>query len=371
MSNNRHPKGVDAVKLDSNMTIQAIHDDSLSWLSPLEQPFHIAGFAWFALERQYRRLPVASAEDIPPAVNILADCTAGGQIRFRTDSSRLSIRVKLAASANMYHMPATGQCGFDCYLGEHRNQHYLSTTRFDHTQSAYEAQLFDWGEKRDVHVTLNFPLYQGVEEVWIGVSSDAKVGAPETYASPQPIVIYGTSITQGGCASRPGMAYTNVLSRFLPYELINLGFSGSGRGEPEVARVIASIENPALYVLDYEANTGTVERMAETLPVFIEILRERHPVVPILVVSKIPYATERFYPNELKLRLERLNVQRSTVERLQSAGDVNVHFLDGGTLLGDSLYEECTVDGVHPTDLGFLRMAESLEPVIRGLLKGG
>ncbi|UQZ83705.1 hypothetical protein SK3146_02912 [Paenibacillus konkukensis] len=370
MSNNHRPIGVDAGKLDSNMTVQTTHDDSLRWLSPLEQPFHIAGFAWFALERKYRRLPVASADAIPPAVDKLADCTTGGQIRFLTYSSRLSIRVKLAAPANMYHMPATGQCGFDCYVGEHGNQRYLSTTRFDHTQPEYEAPLFDWNEKREVHVTLNFPLYQGVEEVWIGVDPDAKVGAPETYASTGPIVVYGTSITQGGCASRPGMAYTNVLSRSLPYEFINLGFSGNGRGEPEVARIIASIENPALYVLDYEANTGTVERMADTLPTFIQILRERHPTVPILVVSKIKFAKEHFFPDDLKLRLDRLNVQRSTVERLQAAGDANVHFLDGGTLLGDSLYEECTVDGVHPTDLGFYRMAESLEPVIRSLLEG-
>ncbi|WP_282936261.1 SGNH/GDSL hydrolase family protein [Paenibacillus sp. RC67] len=97
------------------------------------------------------------------------------------------------------------------------------------------------------------------------------------------------------CSSNVAPSY-DVLSRFLPYEFINLGFSGSGRGEPEVARTIASIENPALYVLDYEANTGTVERMTETLPPFIDILRERHPRVPILVVSKIPYAKEHFYP---------------------------------------------------------------------------
>lgn len=371
MTINHPKKGVDAIKLDSNMTVNNIRDDSLHWLSPLEQPFHIAGFAWFATDRQYRRLPVSSADLLPPAVHMLANCTAGGQIRFRTDSSRLSVRVKLAAAANMYHMPATGQCGFDCYLGEHGNQRYLSTTRFDYSLPEYEAQLFDWKEKREVQVTLNFPLYQGVEEVWIGVDTDAAVWAPEPYASTQPIIVYGTSITQGGCATRPGMAYTNILSRSLPYEFINLGFSGSGRGEPEVARIIASIENPALYILDYEANTGTVERMAETLPAFIQILRERNPEVPILVVSKIPYATEYFYPEALQLRLERLNVQQSTVERLQAAGDANIHFFDGGTLLGDYLYEECTVDGVHPNDLGFLRIAESLQPVIRNLLKRG
>ncbi|WP_338131003.1 SGNH/GDSL hydrolase family protein [Cohnella rhizosphaerae] len=164
------------------------------------------------------------------------------------------------------------------------------------------------------------------------------------------------------------MAYPNLLSRYLPYEFINLGFSGNGKGEPEVARTIAGIADPAMFVLDYEANVGTAERMAETLPAFIRILRERHPEVPILVVSKIRSAGERFYEEMRQLLHDRKHVQRSTVERLRSEGDANVHFLDGGTLLGDEDAEECTVDGVHPTDLGFLRMAKSLAPVIRKLI---
>lgn len=369
MSEQATSKSVDAVKLDRNMTVEAVRDDSLKWLSPLERPFHLAGFAWFGQERKYRRLPSSPADTLPPAVDTLANCTAGGQIRFRTDSSRLSIRVKLAGPGNMYHMPATGQCGFDCYLGEPGAQRYLSTTRFDHNKPEYEVPLFDWKEKRSFHVTLNFPLYQAVEEVWIGIDNDAELLAPAAYASDKPVVIYGTSITQGGCASRPGMAYTNLLSRSIPYEFINLGFSGSGQGEPEVARTIAGIADSALFVLDYEANVVTVEQMAETLPAFIEILRARHPEVPILVVSRIPYSTDRFQSAIKQLHHGRKEVQRLTVERLRNEGDANIHFLDGSTLLGEEFPEECTVDGVHPTDLGFLMMAKSLAPVIGGLLK--
>lgn len=369
MSEQSSSRSIDAVKLDRNMTVEAVRADALKWLSPLEPPFHIAGFAWFEQERKYRRLPSATADALPPAVDILANCTAGGQIRFRTDSSQLSIRVKLAGPGNMYHMPATGQCGFDCYLGEPGEQRYLSTTRFDPTQTEYEFSFYDWKAKRPLQVTLNFPLYQGVEEVWIGVDEDANIGAPSEYASSKPVVLYGTSITQGGCATRPGMAYPNLLSRCLPFEFINLGFSGNGRGEPEVARTIAGIADPAMFVLDYEANAGTAEQLAETLPAFIRILRERHPAVPILVVSKIRYAGEWFYEEKRHLASDRKHVQQSTVERLQKEGDANIHFLDGGTLLGEEDAEECTVDGAHPTDLGFLRMAKSLAPVIRELIR--
>jgi len=365
MTNNS--KRIDVIRLDENMTIKPTVHDSLQWLSPLEKPFHIAGFAWLGQDKRYRRLPTSPTLSLPHAVDELANCTAGGQIRFRTNSSRLSLRAKLRGPSDMYHMPATGQSGFYCYLGEPGDQHYLSTARFDPASTEYEAELYNWGEKREFCVTLNFPLYQGVEEVWIGVEPDAAIGSAPSYADDKPIVIYGTSITQGGCATRPGMAYSNILSRSIPLEFMNLGFSGNGKGEPEVARTIAEIPNPAMLILDYEANSGTIEDISTTLPQFIPIYRERHPDVPIVVVSKIQFAGDRYYEEMRILHEGRKKVQKETVMRLRQQGDVNVHFVDGSNLLGEGA-EECTVDGVHPTDLGFLRMATSLEPVIRELL---
>lgn len=363
------PKSINAIELDPNMTIEERIDDSLKWLSPLEAPFHIAGFAWLEQEKKYRRLPSSPTDLLPPEVDALANCTAGGQIRFITNTSHLSIKVKLSGPANMYHMPATGQCGFDCYLGEPGNQSFFGTTSFDYTKSEYEASLYKWTSKREFCVTLNFPLYQGVEEVFIGIDQDAQISSAPDYVSNKKVVIYGTSITQGGCATRPGMAYPNIMSRSIPLEFINLGFSGNGRGEAGVARTIADIPNPALLVLDYEANSGTVEELAGTLPPFIRILRERHPIVPILVISNIRYADVRFNEVKAKYHEDKREIQKSTVERLKNEGDSNIYFLDGFTLLGDEDAEECTVDGVHPTDLGFKRMAQSLEPIFRELLK--
>ncbi|GAA3401838.1 SGNH/GDSL hydrolase family protein [Paenibacillus hodogayensis] len=359
---------VDAQKLDPNMKLDQPGRLGLEWLSPKEAPFRLSGFAWFGQDGLYRRLPAKPSHPLPPAVDALANSTAGGQIMFRTDSPKLAIRVELGGKASMYHMPATGQCGFDLYLGEAGDQQYCGTIRYDHTLETYESVLYEY-EAADRHITLNFPLYQGVKNVWIGIEPGYEVQPPLPYKSGKKVVVYGTSITQGGCATRPGMAYTNILSRRIPLEFINLGFSGNGRGESEVAHVVSEIADPALIVLDYEANAVDVEMMERTLPEFIRICREAHPDTPILVVSKIQYARERFDPQLLQRRLDMKRVEMEAVEACRSKGDTNIHFFDGTVLLGTDSYNECTVDGVHPTDLGFLRMADTLEPVFKALLK--
>lgn len=366
MSGNPQPAAVET--LDRNMAPAPGSTIPLRWHCPDQPPFHLAGFAWFAGDHVYRRLPKQPAEPLPEAVDQLANCTAGGQIRFRTDSTQIAVRVELAGLANMNHMPATGQCGFDAYLGEPGKQVYYNTTKYDRTLQTYEYLLCDLPRGTTYNVTLNFPLYQGVRQVRVGLEPEARILPPPAYEDDGRIVVYGTSITQGGCAARPGMCYTNILSRRIHREFINLGFSGNGKGEPEVARTIATIERPGMFVLDYEANCGTIEGMRRTLPVFVDILREAHPAVPIVVVSKIPYATEAWHPQAVAARLERRDFERETVLTRRAAGDASIYFVDGGDLLGEN-WQECTVDSVHPTDLGFSRIAENLEPVLRGILQ--
>jgi lysophospholipase L1-like esterase len=340
--------------------------DQLTWHVPSEPPFRLAGFAWFQHDRAYRRLPVTPKWPLPEAVDNLANCTAGGQIQFQTNSRKVAVRVRLAAPASMDHMPQTGSAGFDCYLGRPKRQRYWSTTRFPFGADSYTCSLLDLPERAKRSVTLNFPLYQGVKEVLVGMEPDARVQAPPPYEDDRLIVVYGTSITQGGCAARPGMAFTNILSLRLNRPFVNLGFSGSGRGEPEVARTIAEIPNPACFLLDYEGNAGGGQ-LERTLNAFINILREAHLETPILVVSMIRMARDHFSPVEAREREERRDFQHRTVEEQRAAGDANIHFMDGGGLLGRD-FDECTVDGVHPTDLGFWRMAKALEPVLKGIL---
>jgi lysophospholipase L1-like esterase len=218
------------------------------------------------------------------------------------------------------------------------------------------------------NIVLNLPLYQGVEEISVGLDEHAAVLAPPGYVSGKKVVVYGTSITQGGCASRPGMAYTNILSRRIPLEFINLGFSGSGKGEPEVAEIVSQINDPACLVVDYEGNCVSTELFRETLPEFIRIYRAAHPLTPILVVSRIRYAREDVTPHLYEMRMERKRFEQALVNELREKGDLNLYFFDGSHSLGGEDYYECTVDGSHPNDLGFLRMADALEPVLKTLL---
>ena len=161
------------------------------------------------------------------------------------------------------------------------------------------------------------------------------------------------------------MAYSNILSRRLNMEFVNLGFSGSGRGEPALAKAINQIADPRMIVLDYEANAGGT--LMETLPEFIAILREHDTEVPILVASKIHYAQDLYHPSRLAAQRKSAAAQKALVEKRRAAGDHNIFFLDGETLLGEHAHE-CTVDGTHPTGLGFLKMADGFEPVIRKIL---
>ena len=354
-------KNIDVSKLDKNMEIKEVIEAGC-WYSPLESPFRMSGFAWQDEIKNYRRMPENPTEKLSEAVDSLAWASTGGQIRFRTNARDVSVRVKLRGVPNMHHMPATGQCGFDCYIGESGSMKYHSTTNFGHNVDEYS---FDFMLNVDAEwrtLTLNMPLYMGVEKVEIGLTADAELEPVKPYEFPGKFLFYGTSITQGGCANRPGMVFTNILSRMFDAEFINLGFSGNGKGEPEVARLLASIEDPIAYALDYEANVSP-EQLRETLVPFIEILREKHEDVPIVVISRIPAARFVFSKAMRDEWNDDREFQRQTVAELKASGDKNITFVDGSKLLGDD-FDECTVDGSHPTDLGFYRMAQNLKDVV-------
>lgn len=338
--------------------------EELQWYSPEEKPFRLSGFAWFNEEERYRRLPVNPEYHIPPRVDELADHTSGGQISFRTNATKLEIKVKLTDAAYMGHMTASGQCGFDVYVGEPGKQQYYTTAIPSLLDQSYEKTVWDFTSSNQQstdhsrEVTLYFPLYQGVEEVLIGTNPSAIIKPPTPYSSDKRVIFYGTSITQGACASRPGMSYTNILNRRFNFEFINLGFSGSGRGEQGVALTIREIERPACFVLDYEANVSYKE-YKETLLPFIQTYREVHPDVPIVIVSRIPFVQDKEI-GEYEDYQNRREYSKSTVEKLKQQGDKNISFIDGSILLGE-YWHECTVDGIHPNDLGFMEMANRME----------
>ncbi len=350
--------------LDSDIALKA-DSNGIIWFDPRDDSFDLMGFEWIKKDSVYRRLPVHPDWEIRDAVDQLANHTAGGQVRFSTDSRKILIKVRLREKSDMYHMPATGQSGFDLYLQDGMNKKYVKTTRFPHDTIQYQVELFNVKEREMRSFIINFPLYNGVNSVLIGIEENARIKKPPPLSFPGKIVIYGTSITQGGCVARPGMAYSNILSRRLDAEFINLGFSGNGKGEPALAHLINQISDVKLIILDYEANAG--KTIVNTLEPFIDILRGKHPETPILIMSKIRYANEADGSPDYKLLLEKRDFQRALVEKKNTQGDKEIFFLDGSTVLGED-YDECTVDGVHPTDLGSIRIANALEDAIKTIV---
>lgn len=361
-------ENIDIKSIDKNMSIKDDISSNVTWFNPLEQPFSIYGFPWIKEDKIYKRLKSNLNLDIPVTVDNLSYHTAGGQIKFKTDSSIIAIKVELRNAANMYHMAATGQCGFDLYIGYGKDEKFCSTVKYDSKNTFYQYELYNNSEdKKMKDILINFPLYEGVKAVYIGIENNSSLLESEKFKYDKRIVFYGTSITQGGCASRPGMCYTNIISRKLNAECINLGFAGNGKGEKEMAEVINTIENKGLVVIDYEANCITTELYKKTLPKFIEVIRNENHNLPIVVLTRAPFSKDLFYSQTVKDRIDRSSFKKQLISRLQEAGDHNLYLIDMMEELGDR-FNECTVDGVHPTDYGFALIAEVLEQHLRKII---
>lgn len=353
-------------KLDSNMAIKEIDSSGIQWLDPREEPFSVVGFEWIKNDDLFRRLPLNPDWSITDNVDQLSNQTAGGQIRFQTDSRKILLKVHLKEKSGMYHMPATGQSGFDLYVETNGVQRYVKTTRFSVNDTIYKAELLNTEKQKMQSYTLNFPLYNGVSSVLVGLEQNSNITHPVPFKRSGKYVIYGTSITQGGCVSRPGNVYSNILSRKLDVEFINLGFSGSGKGEPELAHIINQISNLSFIILDYEANA--FETIQNTIEPFVDILRSKHPNTPLLIMSKTRHSSATDGSKSYEKLIENRDFQLNMVNQKRKKGDTNIYFLDGSKVLGDDYYE-CSVDGAHLTDLGSFRVAEALLIKIKEILK--
>ena len=299
--------------------------------------------------------------DCSEGVQELAWHTSGAAIRFKTDSAFIAVVAELRNADIMPHMPVTGKSGFDLYWGENRNKKFSKNICPELHKTSMTKPIAENLPKEMTECTIYLPLYNGVNEMRIGLCPEARIEAPSRYSIEKPILFYGSSITQGGCASRPGNSYTNIVSRNLDADSINLGFSGNAKGESLMAETIASLEL-SMFVMDYDHNAPTKEHLAETHEKFFRIFRNRHPHTPVLIVSKCDC------DNDLRDSEERRVIIRKTWENAISEGDENVYFLDGKRLFGNFNRDSCTVDGCHPNDLGFMRMAETFISTIEDIL---
>jgi|GEM_PF-194592 len=326
----------------------------------------LEGKGWTNTTHPYDRLP-ASAESLvrPPVWNLSHD-SAGMLYRFSTDATLLRVRWKLRKPARLAlpHMPATGVSGLDLYVRDAGQWRWLANGRPEAGEN--EKTLVRGLAKKRREFLLYLPLYNGVESVELGLPEGSTLSPGSPPRARKPIVFYGTSILQGGCASRPGMAYPAILGRMLDWPVINLGFSGNGKTEPEMARLLAELD-PAAYVMDSLPNLSAAET-AERVEPFVRTLRAAHPSTPIVLVENVNYTNSGFVESSRAKVADANRILRRIHDSLKRSGDRHVHYVASWQLYGGD--GEDTVDGSHATDLGFLRMARGMAPVLREALQG-
>ena len=335
----------DIAEIDRNFAVKTnIQREGLRFYSAQTPPFRVSGI--FMENGRYRRIPEEVARTVSPGVLFLHANTAGGRVRFVTDSPYVAIHAEMDGVARMSHFALTGVAGFDLYDGTR----YVKTfTPPLDVESGFEG-VVDLGTGMK-QITINFPLYSNVRELSVGLREGCFLGAPEPYVNAEPIVYYGSSITQGGCASRPGMAYQAIVSRRLNCDYVNLGFSGSAKAEDAIAEYIAGLPM-SVFVYDYDHNAPNAEYLASTHEKMFRTIRRSHPDLPVIMMSRPQHVLTADV-------LARRAVVEKTYRDALADGDKNVYFLDG-TALTALCGGDGNVDGVHPTDFGFVSMAEAV-----------
>jgi hypothetical protein len=315
-------------------------------------------------EKSYARFPISYETKLRKDVWDLGQHSAGISIRFRTNANEIAVRWTLLGDNTMDHMPSTGIKGVDLYAWVDNAWKYVNTARVKGKVNEFTLVRTDGSVFREY--LLNLPLYDGVDSLSIGVNSKAQITVPnEKYLiENKPVVYYGSSIAQGGCASRPGMAFTNILERAMDRCFINMGFSGSGTFDIPVGEAMSEID-AALYVIDCNPNTQT-ELIYERAVELVKFLKKKRPEIPVLLVEGFYYVSGFGDPAESDQAKKNIQLKRA-YNTLKESGIKQIYYKKGDGLIGDDY--EGTVDGVHPNDLGMMRMAEGLEPAIVKLVK--
>ena len=345
---------------DKNFNTETkINKNDVVFHNALEDIFEINGV--FYENDKFFRIPENVAKSVSEGVHLLNPHTSGGRIRFKTNSPYIAIYAKMGGVSRMPQMTLLGTGGFDLYVQNGEKYVYFNSfTPPSHlTDDCDYESVLDFGATEEKEILINFPLYSYVKELYIGISDKAIIKKPRPYKNSKRIVYYGSSITQGGCASRPGNSYQNMILRKFDCDYINLGFSGNAKAEKEIVDYIANLDMD-IFVYDYDHNAPTVEHLKNTHEQMFKSIRDKKPNIPIIMMSR-----PKIFLNEEEE--ERFEIVKTTYVNAKNSGDENVYFISGKELM--SLTDnDGTVDNCHPNDLGFYSIAETLSKVLEKLM---
>ena len=333
------------------------------WVDPLEAGPVVHGVGWEELRSGYVRLPECAHGVVREIVWNLSRNAAGVSLVFESDASDIAVRYGLKEGLNMFHMPSTGRSGVDLYARDAVGglrwvaPDFPASIRSDTTRYVFSGISYRPEGVRTYEYHLYLPLYNTVDWIQVGVPEGAQIRfLPETRR--HPVVIYGTSITQGACASRPGNAWTNIVERELKLPVVNLGFSGNGVLDPEVLSLMARID-ASLYILDTSPNLTRATDIEPRLLEAVRILREKNDC-PILLVEHSGNVGES--ASEAKAFFRQANAQvLSAYWTLQQCGEPEIYYMTHEEL---GLPMDGMIEGVHPNDYGMRFLASGFEKKI-------
>jgi len=333
------------------------------------RPFGVEGRGWNDTKDYYDRLPAKAEGVVRQPVWDLSRNSAGMCVRFVTDAT--TFRARWAVTEPWLYLPnitAIGKSGLDLYVKTENGWRWLAVGQ--PTAQTNEVKLVENLIPGKREYLLYLPLYNGTKFVEIGIPTNhvMEKAPPWGAGERKPIVFYGTSILQGLSASRPGMVHSAMLGRKFDYPTINLGFSGNGKMEPEMADLLAEL-NPSVYVIDCLPNLAADEIKVRVEPL-VKKLRAAHPEVPIVLVEDRTMQDSFLIAGRMEwYHLKDRAELKAAYERLQKDGVKNLFYIPGEHLFGDD--GEGSTDGSHPNDLGFMRQAEIFAKVLGPLLKPG
>lgn len=342
-----------------HLTRNSAQEDGLIYIDTREEPFELGGILHPDKNKgEYYRLDADMKECYSEANRGLAEHTAGATIRFTTNAEVMGLHIfNRASSTGMHHFCDRGAWGIDIYVGTGTKRVYVGNAMQTFADSPkYNSGTVNLG-KGFKEVQINLPLYGGIEKLEVGFPVLTKLGKP-TPRTNGAIAFYGSSITQGGCVSRPANSYANIICRALDSDCCNFGFSGSAMGELEVADWIAS-RDLACFVMDYDYNSPTVETLKATHEPFFKRIRMHKPELPVVLV------THPYYAEPTENDLARVAVVKETYENALANGDKNVYFVDSASFFTKEMRDLYSVDNLHPNDLGQFSMAEAIFPAVK------
>ena len=358
-------KPVDVTKLDPALAAAKATAAISAWHNV--EDFGVEGREWVDMPRlrYYDRFPSDAEHKVPPAVWSLSRDSAGMMGRFKSNASAVHVRYTLVKSnTGMPHMPATGVSGVDLYARDEKGKwRWVNVVKPVDKQVNQAGPLSEKMPVEEREYAFYLPLYNGVEKVEFGVNDGASFEglAPRE----RPIVFYGTSITHGACASRPGMCHPAILGRRLDLPITNLGFSGNGKMDASVGEFLCKVD-AAVFVIDCLPNMDAKLVRERCVPL-VNQLRAAKPETPIVLVEDRRNTNSWIHPDKVKYHTDNHAALKESYDKLIAAGVKKLFYIPGDALLGDD--GDGATDGSHPSDLGFYRQADVMEPVIREALK--